>query len=251
MSSTRVQPAPAHDDPPPKLQLSLTQVIASALAAITATVAASYFGVSGTVIGAALASVVTVIGNAVYSHSIRRTRERVLAVAPGRRIDAWHPAPPRPEPRQPAAAGRPTTRWIVPWRRLALGAVALFVLVVGVVTVVEVAAGKPLPDIVQNQSGSGTSFFGDAHGQPAPKPDHTPAVAPSSTAGITPSAPPASGSSSAAPPPSPTPTDSDPTSPSDSPSPSTSPSSTPTTGPPSPSPSPSTTPDVGTTPPAP
>ena len=53
--------------------LSITHILASALAAVTATFAASYFGVSGTIIGAALASVVTVVGNTLYSHSIQRT----------------------------------------------------------------------------------------------------------------------------------------------------------------------------------
>ena len=49
------------------------QLVASVLAAVTATVAGSYLGVNGTVIGAAVASVLTVVGNAVYSHSIHRT----------------------------------------------------------------------------------------------------------------------------------------------------------------------------------
>jgi hypothetical protein len=36
----------------PKFELSVTQLIASAAATVTATVAASYFGVGGTLIGA-------------------------------------------------------------------------------------------------------------------------------------------------------------------------------------------------------
>lgn len=54
-----------------KLSLSATQVAASGLAAVSATVAASYFGVAGTVISAGLISVIAVIANAVYSYSIR------------------------------------------------------------------------------------------------------------------------------------------------------------------------------------
>lgn len=54
-----------------------TQVAASGLAAVSATVAASYFGVAGTVIGAGLVSVIAVVASAVYSYSIRRTRSRV------------------------------------------------------------------------------------------------------------------------------------------------------------------------------
>src|SRR6185437_13824737 len=72
-----------------RLGLSASQLLASGLAAMSATVAASYFGVAGTVIGAALGSVVTVTGNAVYGYWLRRTRSRVrrtLDVAVGNRF---------------------------------------------------------------------------------------------------------------------------------------------------------------------
>src|SRR3954453_16825129 len=81
-----------------RFDLSATQVMASALAAITATVAASYLGVSGTVIGAAVASVLTVIGNAVYGHSLRSTGNRVRATAG---------LPPRAVPVRPGDAQPP------------------------------------------------------------------------------------------------------------------------------------------------
>ena len=61
----------------PRLQLSTVQVLASALAAVTATIAGSFLGVNGTVIGAAIASVLTVTANAIYAHSLQRGRERV------------------------------------------------------------------------------------------------------------------------------------------------------------------------------
>jgi phage tail tape-measure protein len=54
-------------------QLSALQVAAGALAAVSAAVAASFFGVAGTVIGAAVASVVSTVGAAVYTESMRRT----------------------------------------------------------------------------------------------------------------------------------------------------------------------------------
>jgi len=94
--------APSPDEsgtPRTRPELSVTQIVASTLAAVTATIAASYFGVSGTVIGAALASVVTVVGNALYSHSIRRTRERVLNVVPIR-PDAFRRPPLEWRPRR-------------------------------------------------------------------------------------------------------------------------------------------------------
>ena len=46
---------------------------AGALAAVSAAVVASLFGVAGTVIGAAVASVVSTVGAALYGESLRRT----------------------------------------------------------------------------------------------------------------------------------------------------------------------------------
>ncbi|MGF0118007.1 hypothetical protein ACQFYA_17070 [Promicromonospora sp. Marseille-Q5078] len=65
---------------PAKTRLSLTQVAASALAAISATVLMSFFGVAGTIIGAGLASVITVIGNFLYTRSIEKTHEQLKPV---------------------------------------------------------------------------------------------------------------------------------------------------------------------------
>ncbi|MFG1699156.1 hypothetical protein [Nonomuraea sp. NPDC049309] len=61
----------------PKFELSLPQILGSALAAVTAAVAASYLGVAGTVIGAAVVSVSSTVGTAVYTHYLKRTGERV------------------------------------------------------------------------------------------------------------------------------------------------------------------------------
>ena len=54
-------------------QLSALQLAAGALAAVSAAVVASFFGVAGTVIGAAVASVISTVGAAVYTESMRRT----------------------------------------------------------------------------------------------------------------------------------------------------------------------------------
>jgi hypothetical protein len=160
----------------------MTQLIATALAAITATIAASYLGVSGTVIGAALASVVSAVGNAVYGHSLRTTRDRVRVAVPVRtgarptRPDqdfrpaerpAAAPASPRPEnaiaerpPVLPTPRPRPARRERNAWRGVAIGAISVFVTVLAVVTGVEVVAGRPLADLVRGDAGSGTSVFG-------------------------------------------------------------------------------------------
>lgn len=169
MTSTQTRtPAP----PPTKpsgLQVSATQLIASALAAVTATIAASYLGVSGTVIGAAIASVVTVTGNAVYGHSLHRTSERVRTAVPT--TARWLP-PVRPDadpaPPAPPRSGSPLMR------PLAIAAVGVFAAVLALVTSVELVAGRPLSDLLRGKSGQGTTVFGTTHDvkstptQPAP-----------------------------------------------------------------------------------
>ncbi len=65
------------EEKPQGAQLSATQVAAGALAAVSAAVVASLFGLAGTVIGAALASVVSTVSAALYSNSIQKTNERL------------------------------------------------------------------------------------------------------------------------------------------------------------------------------
>jgi hypothetical protein len=172
-------PRPTYPPPdePQRLNLSLTQVVATALAALTATVVASFLGVAGTVIGAVLASVCSVVGTAVYSHSLRRTRERVRAVVPARRPVGPRQQPPAEVPAgwaQPTyhAAGR--ARTATPERtlrrsraaRLAIATTGAFVALLACITGVEAVAHRPLSDLVRNESGSGTTFFGGSHRAP-------------------------------------------------------------------------------------
>ena len=58
------------ETPKPALQLSAVQIIAGALASVSAAVVASTFGVTGTLLGAALGSVVSTIAAALYTHSL-------------------------------------------------------------------------------------------------------------------------------------------------------------------------------------
>jgi hypothetical protein len=67
------------DDEKPRIEINWVQTMAGALAAVTSAVLLSTFGVAGTLIGAALGSLALTIGNAVYSYSLRLTRERVAA----------------------------------------------------------------------------------------------------------------------------------------------------------------------------
>lgn len=66
-----------------KLELSLSQVIGGALAAMTAAALGSTLGVAGTIIGAALASVVAGVAGALYTASLRTGHEKVRTVFRG------------------------------------------------------------------------------------------------------------------------------------------------------------------------
>src|SRR5262245_25137239 len=154
----------SQDDPPTtkrqRLDLTVTQVVASAFAAVTATIGASFLGVAGTVIGAAVASVFTVVANAIYLDSLHRTRDRLADLVPGApspRAIPWPGA--RDNPWWRKVRGRP-----IPWRTVAIGAVAVFAVLVGLITAVEAAAGRPLTDLLRNQPGHGTSFLGGDSG---------------------------------------------------------------------------------------
>lgn len=196
-------------DPERPERPSLRQMTASALTAVSATALLSYLGMWGTVLGMGLLSVLTVLGNYMYSTSIQRTTERVKQVRPvvarprGRSTAAgtgeqtqddreavtasqvsWtvgsaadndtHPTEdaqddPRPDGDEAGDDDRLVGRWRAIWhsmverygtRRIVLSMIAVFVLLAGTITVIELAAGKPMTDIVRNESGSGTSVLG-------------------------------------------------------------------------------------------
>ncbi|MFD6178970.1 MULTISPECIES: hypothetical protein [unclassified Isoptericola] len=205
----------------PKARLSLTQVVASALAAVSATVLMSFFGVAGTIIGAGLASIVTVIGNFLWTRSIEKTHEQLKPVvtqlaSKSRRTtetsrgtvvtvadagggttvetdvaaESAVPSPPDdgdvppddgatgPQGSAEEPAEEPRNAWLRFVEKhgtkkvLAVSAAALFVVVMGVVLVIELAIGKPLSDAVRGQEGSGTSISRSSsdHGGSTPEP---------------------------------------------------------------------------------
>jgi hypothetical protein len=170
-ASKPTDPTPTSSQPEPeRLGLSATQLVASGLAAMSATVAASYFGVAGTVIGAALGSVVTVIGNVVYGYSLRRTHRRVrrtLDVAVAHRFSAdparviAHTAEASNGADTADSGGPASTRGPLRHpKRLALAAAGLFAAVLAVTTAFEFASGQPLSSTVTGKHGSGVSIGG-------------------------------------------------------------------------------------------
>lgn len=125
------------------LQLSVAQILAGALASVSAAVVASVFGVAGTLIGAALTSVVATVGGAVYAHSIERAHERVGWRRDPRTGAVVAEAVP-PAPRAPAGVGRGGR---APWgaiRWLGATSALVFLLAMGALTAVEAVARMPV-----------------------------------------------------------------------------------------------------------
>src|SRR4051812_37449098 len=148
---------------------SLIQVAASALAAVSAAVIASLFGVAGTMIGAAVASVVSTVGVALYSESLHRTHAGIRRA--GRQL-ARLPMRGAPEDRSVGTGGMPLLpdhlnprrgparrRWLR-WSTVAATVVAVFATAMGVVTVVELIGQQPVAALVGGSSQSGTTTIG-------------------------------------------------------------------------------------------
>ena len=178
---------------PDRLSVSITQILASVLAAVSATVAASFFGVAGTVIGAALGSVISVVGGALYKHSIERTRDRLRTAAVesavGHRFGLTDTAltPVRtggPDQLAQADLGRrPVAGRRTPWfepKRALLAVAALFAVTIAGVSAFEAVSGRPLAATVAGKSGSGTTLGG---GTTAGAASRAPSSNPPATAG--------------------------------------------------------------------
>jgi hypothetical protein len=175
----------------PAAGLSLPQIAAGALAAVTAAVAASFLGVAGTLIGAAVASVVSTLATTMYStslsHAARASRtlvvRRILAPGEPTPTDVPAAAVPTTEGAPTGPAGATTSIWRnVRWKPVALVAGLVFVAAMAVVSVSELALGHPLSN--SGESGTTLSNLGGSSSQVPTTP--TPAGTPTESATSTP-----------------------------------------------------------------
>ncbi len=124
----------------PRLELSLTQILGSTGAAVTAAFLGSRLGVAGTLIGAALASVISVVGGAVYTTSIKATRHRVAqALAAVRSQDEEGRL--ESDPTRRTARGRPLVRGVLVGASLSA---VVFVAALTLITGYESVSGSAL-----------------------------------------------------------------------------------------------------------
>lgn len=201
----------------PKVDVNVVQVVASALAAVSSAVLLSTVGVAGTVIGAAVGSVIATVGSALYSYSLQASRDRVAAAAqlaasarvrrtaqdrPGQRTREYEQQPSAATERaadEEAAgeAARPQWREALdnlPWKRVAVVAVGVFVAAMVAIVTFELIAGEPVSRITHGTSGdrTGTSIPGlggssKPTGTPTPTSTPSESVSPTESPTETPS----------------------------------------------------------------
>jgi outer membrane lipoprotein SlyB len=149
------------------LDLSATQVVGGALAAMTAAALGSQLSVAGTVAGAALASIIAAVAGSLYTASIRRTRDKVKTVfLTGQPNEVEEPTVMEiasdseghiagqrshlvaPEPQPSSGQNGPKLNW----KRVVVAALAAFGIAAVSLTAVELATGHAL------SGGNGTTF---------------------------------------------------------------------------------------------
>lgn len=235
-----------------RIDLSVAQVAASALAAVVGALLASELGVYGTIMGAAVVSVGATTGGAVFQHLFKHTGEQLRGAVdrgPTRTVNGLRQVP--VDERLPQVPPVISSEWNEPqvvrarrrwtWRTYATVSALVFVLAMTPIVAFELATGQPVSATVKGEAGSGTSLGGTVGPKPAPEPAGEPTGRPSG-GGHGPGGTPSGGASGGAPggatsKPRPEPSGSpsgSPTSggsPSPTPTPTPEPSGTPTSGP--------------------
>ncbi|MFE7223662.1 hypothetical protein ACFU7D_02650 [Nocardioides sp. NPDC057577] len=150
---------------------------AGALAAVTSAVLLSTLGAVGTLVGAALGSVAATVGANLYSQWLAKGHEKVVSV---HALARWRSAglagaragsEPGSEPASDSVAeaqevaeggdAEPMPSWrerlkALPWKRIALLSLAMFVVVIAAITIFELLAGRSVSAIVGDGDSSTT-----------------------------------------------------------------------------------------------
>lgn len=165
------------------LGLSAPQVAGSALASVTAALAASWLGVAGTIIGAALGSLFATVGAALYAQTIRNSKVAVAKIVPTR------PSTPGSMPRGGRTNGTGLTNEVGPdevpqgdqqteefemvraqqaglmdrlralkWKRIAAGSAVVLVIALGAITAVEQLTGSSVSRYTGGNDNEGTTI---------------------------------------------------------------------------------------------
>ena len=191
---------------PRRIEISFTQLFAGSAAAACGAWLASKIGVAGTVIGAAIVSSIVTVLSAVYAQGARRARERLVLRREVMRARPQLPASYAAD--APAVEAEPesdddelssTKTLFLPaveledahgyhWGRIALAALAVFVVGMLVVTVIELVDGHTFACSTAGiDCNQGTTLLPAVHHPKATPTKSTSAPTPSSSATPTPS----------------------------------------------------------------
>jgi len=150
---------------------------AGALAAVTSALLLSTLGAVGTLVGAAMGSVAATVGTNLYSQWLAKSHQKVTSAQV---LARWRAAglagvrsgsEPATEPASDSVAeaaevaeggdAEPMPPWrerlrTLPWKRIALLSLAMFVVVIAVITVFELLAGRSVSSITRGGDGGTT-----------------------------------------------------------------------------------------------
>uniref|UniRef100_UPI001CCEA3FA hypothetical protein n=1 Tax=Streptomyces sp. LS1784 TaxID=2851533 RepID=UPI001CCEA3FA len=154
-----------------RIDLSVAQVAASALATVVGALLASELGVYGTILGAAVVSIGATTGSAVFQHIFKRTGEQLREAVdrgPNQAANTLRQVP--VESGEPARPPVITSEWNEPqvvrarrrwgWKTYAAVSGLVFLLAMAPIVAFELATGQPVSATVKGESGNGTSFGG-------------------------------------------------------------------------------------------
>lgn len=156
------------------LGLSGAQVTGSALASVSAAVAASWLGVAGTIIGAALGSLFGTVGSALYAQTLRQSSQAVKrirpttasGVRPKNSVNAGAPAD-QADPNEAGEQERvgPVEKTplidrlrVLQWRRIAVATGVVLVVALGAITAFETLTGTPVSSLTGGKDDKGTTI---------------------------------------------------------------------------------------------
>ncbi|MGO1487423.1 MAG: hypothetical protein ACTHWA_02555, partial [Arachnia sp.] len=134
----------------------------SALGAVSAAVLLSTLGAAGTLIGAALGSLIITVGGSIYTQSLQKTTAHVQSRLVGRESGPANTdtvLSPRVVESSDSASEEPPRMSLrnLPWKRLIAVTIGLFVAVMAVILVFELATGRPVSSFTGGTSNTDRS----------------------------------------------------------------------------------------------
>ncbi len=144
----------------------------SALGAVSSAVLLSTLGAAGTLVGAAVGSLTITVGGSIYTQSLQKTKARVDTLRGAERPERQDSASPvdseptsgsasSSTPKPPKKPLGETLRGL-PWKRITVLAVGLFVAAMAVILAFELSTGRPVSSFTGGSSDTrtGTTFSG-------------------------------------------------------------------------------------------